>query len=136
MATFVMTDAFVSINAVDLSDHVRSVTLSYSAELQDDTVMGDTTRSRTGGLKDWSLEVEFLQDYAASKVDATLFTLVGSTSTIIVRPDNSDGVSATNPNFTGTAILESYNPGTGSLGEMATATASFQAAGALSRAVA
>jgi hypothetical protein len=134
MATFVFTDGFVSINAVDLSDHVKSVTLDYSAEPQDDSAMGDTTRSRTGGLKDWSVSVDFHQDYAAAKVDATLFSLVGTTTALIVRPDNSDGVSATNPNFTGTGLLESYNPAGGSLGEMAAATATFQAAGTLTRA--
>lgn len=134
MATFVFTDAYVSVASTDLSDHVKSVTLNYSAELQDDTVMGDTTRSRVGGLKDWSVEIEFLQDYAASKVDATLFTLVGSTAALVVRPDNSDGVGATNPNYTGTGVLESYSPMGGSLGEMAATTATFQAAGTLSRA--
>lgn len=134
MAKFVMTDAFVSINGVDLSDHVETVELDYRAELQDDTAMGDDTRSRLGGLKDWSLAVTFHQDYAASEVDATLFSLVGSTSTIIVRPDNSDGVGSTNPNFTGTAILEAYNPMGGAVGELAKATATFQAAGTLSRA--
>ena len=40
MATFVFTDASVTINSVDLSDHVRSVTLDLSAEEQDDTAMG------------------------------------------------------------------------------------------------
>ena len=48
MATRVLTDAFVSWAGVDLSDHVRSVTLTYSAELLDDTAMGDTAR-----LKRW-----------------------------------------------------------------------------------
>lgn len=134
MAQQVFSDAFVSINAVDLSDHVRSVTLNYAAEMLDDTVMGDDTRSRAGGLKDWSVNVEFINDWAAGEVDATLFTLVGSTSTIIVRPDNSDGVSATNPNYTGTAILESYPPLGNGVGELATTNATLQSAGTLSRA--
>lgn len=134
MAAFVYDDAFVSINGVDLSDHVRSVTLDYKAELQDDTAMGDTTRSKLGGLKDWSLQVEFNQDFAASSVDVSLFSLVGSTFTVIVRPDKSTAVGATNPNFTGTGILESYPPISGGVGELATTSVSIQAAGALSRA--
>lgn len=133
MATFVFTDAYFSATGVDLSDHVRSVTLNYSAELQDDTVMGDTTRSRTGGLKDWSMEVEFLDDFASAKVNATLWSKVGATCVVVMRPDKSDGVGATNPNFTGTSVLEGLPVG-GALGEMATTTATFQAAGALSRA--
>jgi len=46
----------------------------------DDTVMGDTTRSNIAGLLNWSIDVEFLQDFASAKVDATLFALVGSAS--------------------------------------------------------
>lgn len=136
MATQVFSDAFVSINGVDLSDHVRSVTLNYSAELVDETAMGDTTRKRKGGLKDWSLDVEFNQDFAASEVDVTLFTLVGSTFTVIVRADNSDGVSSTNPNYTGTGILESYPPITGGVGDLHTTSITIQSAGTLSRATA
>ena len=132
MAHQVFTDARVEINAVVLSDHVRSVTLDYSAELQDDTSMGDTTRERKGGLKDWSIEVDFFQDYAASEIDATLFGLVGSTFTVEVRP-TSAARSATNPGFSGTGILESYQPVGGEIGTMQMAPITIQAAGALSR---
>ena len=134
MATFVFTDAFVSLNAVDLSDHVKSVTLDYKGELKDATAMGDTTRIRKGGLKDWSIAVDIHQDNAAAKDDATLFGLVGTTFAVIVRPDKSDAVSATNPNFTGTGILESYQPVGSELGEMSAAPVAIQAAGALTRA--
>ena len=136
MTAFVYTDAFVSINGVDLSDHVLSASLNYAADLQEDTAMGDTTRTRIPGLLDWSLEVTFKQDFAGSNVDATLFTLVGAAAfAVIIRPDKSDSITATNPNFTGNAVLESYPPLGGGVGDLAQATAVFQSAGALSRAV-
>lgn len=134
MAEIVLKDAFVSINAVDLSDHVSSVTISYSAEMLDNTAMGDDTRTRLGGLKDWNISIDLFNDYAASNVDATLFPLVGSTFTVIVRPDNTAGVGATNPNYTGTGILESYPPIQGGVGELGTASVTIQSAGDLSRA--
>lgn len=133
MANMVLRNAFVSLNAVDLSNLVRQVTLSYSAELQDDTAMGDTARSRIGGLKDWSLQIEFFQDYAAGKVDATLFSLVGSTFAVELRPDTGNA-SATNPKYTGTGILESYQPVGGTVGENLMAPVSIQGVGALTRA--
>lgn len=132
-APLVLTDCFVSINSVDLSDHVRQVTINYAAELIDDTVMGDSTRSRIGGLKDWSMTIEFLQDFAASEVDVTLFSLVGTTFTVEVRP-TSDAASATNPSYEGTGILENYNPLGNSVGELAMAPITIQSAGDLSRA--
>jgi hypothetical protein len=133
MANMVLRDAFVSLNSVNLSSLVRQVTLTYSAELQDDTAMGDTARSRIGGLKDWSLSIEFFQDYAAAQVDATLFSLVGSTFAVEVRP-TSAAAGATNPKFTGTGILESYQPVGGTVGENLMAPVSISGVGALTRA--
>ena len=134
MATFVYTDASVVVNSVDLSDHVKSCRLNYEAEMLDDTVMGDTTRSNIAGLLNWSIDVEFLQDFASAKVDATLFTLVGAAAfTVTVKP-TSGSVSATNPSFSGSAVLESYPPMSGSVGDLETASATFRSAGTLTRA--
>ena len=136
MATFVYTDASVVVNSVDLSDHVKSCTLNYEAEMLDDTVMGDTTRSNIAGLLNWSIDVEFLQDFAAAKVDATLFSLVGAAAfTVTVKP-TSGSVSSTNPSFSGSMVLESYPPMTGSVGDLETASATFRSAGTLARATA
>lgn len=135
MASFVLTDAYVSINSVDLSDFVTSVTVNYSAELADDTAMGDTSHTRIGGLKDWSLDVEFNQDYAASAVDVTIFSLVGTSTAIEVRP-TSAVVGATNPKFTGSGIIDSYNPAGGQVGSKATARISMKGNGTLTRATA
>ncbi len=131
MATTVLTNAHVQIGATDMSDHVRSVTLNYSADMIEDTNMGDNTRQRIGGLKDWSIELELAQDFAAI-VDPILFDLVGSTFTVTIRPDSA-AMSATNPEFTGTGILESYPPLGNPVGELATTTVTIQAAGQLSR---
>lgn len=133
MATFVINDASIVINAVDLSDHCKSVTLNYEAESVDDTNMGDTTRLMVGGMLNYSLEVEFAQDYAAGEVDATLFALVGTATTVTVKA-TSGAVSATNPSFSGSMLLTSYSPVSGSIGDLATTSASFVPAGALTRA--
>ena len=135
MATFVLYDAFVSIAGVDLSDHVRSVTVDAGQNMADDTAMGDAFVSNTAGLATWSVSVEFLQDYASSKVDATLEPLlgIGTTAALVVKPTSSS-VSATNPSYSGTGILESYNPIGGSVGDQAMASATFQSASALTRA--
>ena len=133
MAVFVFTNASLTVNGVDLSDHVQSVTLNYEAELQDDTVMGDTTRSNIGGLKNWSMDVQFVQDFAASKVDATLFSIVGSAVTVILIPVNAT-VTATNPSYTGTGIIGSYSPLGNSVGDLAVSPVTIAPAGTLTRA--
>ena len=135
MATFVLYDASVVVQSVDLSDHVRSVTIDAGQNLVDDTAMGDTFQSNAAGLATWSMSIEFLQDYAASKVDATLQPRlgIGNTTTLVVKP-TSGSVSSTTPSYSGTGILDSYNPVGGAVGDQAMTTASFQSASALTRA--
>lgn len=134
MASFVLTDAYVSINGVNLSDHVRSVKITYKADIVDNTAMGATAHTRLPSLKDWSAEVEFNQDFAASNVDATLFPLVGASAFAVEFRPTSLAASSTNPKFTGNALLESYPPLGGKVGDLATATASLMGTGALTRA--
>ena len=132
MANMVLTNAYVLINNVNLSAFVKSVTLSYKSEMQDDTAMGDTARSRIGSLKDFTLSVEFFQDYAASAVDVTLFNIVGNVVPIEIR-GSSAAASATNPKYMGNAILETYQPVGGSVGDNLMAPISMSGVGALSR---
>lgn len=130
MATLVMTDAYFLVNAVNLSGWCRSLTLNYEAEMLDDTTFGTTgTRSNRPGLKNWSIDAEFLQDYAAGAVDATLFSLVGAAAFAIeVRP-TSAAVGATNPKYTGNAVLESYPPLSGEVGALSSVSATFRSGG-------
>lgn len=133
MASFAFTNAFVSVNAVDLSTFCRSVTINVEAEDLEDTAMGDTFRSRIGGLKDWSVDLEFNQDFAASAVDVTVFPLLGTVTAVVVKPVNTT-TSATNPQYSGNVLVSEYNPLDGSVGDLATTSVSWPGAGTLSRA--
>lgn len=133
MATFAFTDASVVVNSVDLSDHVRQVTLNVSADELDDTAMGDTFRSRIGGLRDWSVSLEFNSDFAASEVDATLWPLLGTTTTITIKPTSS-AVGATNPSYSGSVLVSQANPLGNSVGDLATVSVTWNGAGTLTRA--
>ena len=135
MATLVYTNAFIQIKAVDMSSHAESVGLNYASEMQDETAMGDSTRVRKGGLKDWSIDVNWHQNFAAGAVDATLFSLVGTTVCVEMRPQNICST-AINPIFSGIGVIESYNPMGGSVGALLDAPTTIQSAGDLSRATA
>lgn len=134
MAALAFTDCYVSLNAKVLSPFVKSVTLNYSAEMLDETAMGDTTRINKGGLKNWSLDVEFIQDFGATPApDIDLFSLVGSTLAIIIRPVSGTVIGATNPEYRGTGCLESYPPLGGGVGDLAGTSITIQSAGTLTR---
>jgi hypothetical protein len=130
-----LTDATFSIGGTDLSAALVSITINYEAESQDDTAMGDSTRSNAGGLKNWNIDATFNQDYDAGSVDATLFSSVGSLAQFIGKP-SSGAVAATNPSYTGTALLQSYSPISGAVGDQHQITVNLVSAGDLARAVA
>jgi hypothetical protein len=135
VAVFVLTDAAVTVNSVDLSDYVTAVTLNYEKDSVEVTAMGATGHKFTGGLQNISLDVTFNQDFAASQVAATLDALVGSTTTVVVKP-TSAAVGATNPSYTITdAFLAATQPVAGSVGDLATMSVSFTG-GSLAKAVA
>lgn len=137
MAVFAFTNAKVVINSVDLSDHVAKVTLNVEADELETTAMasGSTPgyRSRIGGLFDWSVDVEFRQDHASGKVDATLWPLLGTTTTFSVNPFNAAN-STTNPQYSGSVLVSKYSPMDGSVGDLAGTSVTWPGAGTLSRA--
>jgi len=135
MATFVLTDATLVVNSVNLSDHVRSMTLSTSAAVVDDTNMGDTWEVKLGGRKSATLTVEFSQDFAAANVDATLFAALGTVVTWTGKP-TSAATSATNPQYSGSVLVSEYQPIDGSHGDLATTSVTWPCSGAVSRATA
>jgi len=108
-------NAYFELNGTDMSSHVESLTINRSSEMLDITAMGDTARSRTGGLVDWNLEINFHQDYAAGAVDATVYSLIGTTVCFEIRPQNICST-AVNPRFTSIGVIETYNPVGGAVG--------------------
>jgi hypothetical protein len=134
MAIKVFTRGTFELGGVDLSDHLLSGALTYSAEMLDATKMGDNSRINKGGLKNWSLDVTLHQDYAAGEVDATLFALVGTTACFELRACSTN-VGADNPRFMGTVTLSDYQPLTGGVGELLKCSPKFSPGDDLVRSV-
>jgi len=133
LAKFVLNDASVTINSVDLSDHVSSVTLEISADEIMTTSMGSTFQERVGGLKDGSLSIEFQNDFAASEVDATLWPLFGTVTSFVIKP-TSDAVSSTNPSYSGNILINQHIPVGNAVGELATMSVAYPTSGTITRA--
>jgi hypothetical protein len=135
MATLVYTNAKVEINGTDLSDHASEVGLNYASEMVDETAMGDNSRINKGGLKNWSIDVTWHQDFSAGNVDATLFALVGTTVCVEMRPQNICST-VINPIYSGIGVIESYNPLGGTVGALLDAPTTINSASDLARATA
>ena len=131
----VITNATVTIGSVDLSSSIRKVTLSTSRAELDTTTFGSTAKRRVAGLADNKVSLDFNQDFSASSVEATLYTLIGSTTTIVIKP-NGTTASATNPSYTFTALVTSWTPLDAQVGELASATITWPIDGDITKAVA
>ena len=136
MARIVLTNAYVTVNSVDVSDHVASVTLNSSIDVVETTAFGTTgARTRIGGLADNSITLEFHQDYASGSIEATVYPLFGTTTTVVVKTNGST-TSTTNPSYTATALVSEWTPLNGAVGELATASVTWPVSGAITKATA
>lgn len=134
MAKIVLTNASITVNSVDLSDQANSVELNYEVEAVETTAFG-TNRSFIGGLQNNTCTIEFMQDFAATEVEATIFPLVGTQTTVVIKPTSS-AVGATNPSYTLTGTyLASHTPVAATVGELAMTSLTFTG-GTLAKAVA
>lgn len=124
MSTYALLDCRFEINSVDLSDWVTGVTLPIDFDALEDTAMGDTARSRKGGLQDSTLQVQFNQDFAASAPDATIWAIVNTVVTIKVRPTSS-AIGTTNPEYVGSYLINQWVPFSSNIGELAKASVSW-----------
>ena len=125
MAVLVLKDASITINSVALSDHANSVTLNYEVDSVEVTAFGSGGHVFTGGLQNNSIDIELMQDFAAANVEATVYPLVDTTTTVVIKPTSS-AVSSTNPSYTITgAYLAAHTPVAGAVGELAMTSISF-----------
>lgn len=136
MAIFVATDFSVTINGSSaLASYLTQVELKASANDITTTTFGSTWVTRVAGLKEGSLTLQFNQDYAASTVDATLWPLLGSQATVVIKPTSS-AVSSNNPAYTAICVVTDLTPVSGQIGDLATFSVTWPTTGTVSRATA
>jgi predicted secreted protein len=133
VAKFALVDAVVIVGGENLSDHIASVSLDVQADDLDTTAFGDLWRNRIGGLKNWSIQLNFHQDFASSEVDATLWPLVGTVAAVSVKA-TSASPGATNPVYSGDVLVNSYPIFSNSVGDLASVSVTWPGSGALGRA--
>jgi hypothetical protein len=116
----------LTVNAVDLQDQTTSATLNVKFDALESTAFGGSSRVYTAGLGDHELTVELFMSYAATETYATLAALVGTATTIVMKP-TSAAVSATNPSFTLTGTyLETLPVIDATLGELSSISLTFR----------
>ena len=120
----ILSNPVVTVNSVDLSDQCTSATFTERYAELTATAFGDTANKYVKGLGDHEVTLTLYMSYAASETYATLKSLVGTTTTVVVKPAVGAD-SATNPGFTLTGAFLAELPHTFSLGELSTVDVTF-----------
>jgi hypothetical protein len=132
----VATAVIVNVGGVDLSQYVASVNLTSNVnEVSTTSFASGGNTERVGGLKDNSLQISFMQDFAAGALEATVYPLIGGTASFQVLA-NGTVASATNPRYSGTVLVTSWSPVAGAVGELLTADVTWPITGAITKATA
>jgi hypothetical protein len=125
---------YLSINSNVLNEFTKKAELTIEVEEKDVTNYASLGwKEVTGGLKSGELGCEFLQDFAATKLDAIMWPLLGTVVPFEVRADQA-AVGTSNPKYTGSILINGWNPLTGSVGDEATVSLGFPTSGAVTRA--
>lgn len=135
MAKFLATQHQISLNGVDLTSSLHAVTLDVKANEVDTTVFGTSStvyKTVAGGILAGTVKLEFYQDYAAGSVDATIWPLINTIGTVVIKP-NGTAVSATNPSYTQTVLISNYTPVQGSIGDISAFSVTWPTSGAVVR---
>ena len=124
MAIFLSNGVVVTLNSVVLSDHVTSATINRSFDELEVTAMGDTAHKFVKGLEASTIALDFLNDTAASNVLATLQAAWGTTVTLTLK-QTSAAVSATNPLYSTTVLVNNTTDINGAVGDISTQSITF-----------
>ena len=131
MAVFLNNKVGVKVNSVDLSDHVTAVTLNRSFEELSVTAMGDSGQKYVKGLEASSVSISFLNDTASANVLATLQAAWGTNVTVVLLQEKGTAVSATNPLYTMTCLINNTTDINGSVADIGVQDLTFNVSGAV-----
>jgi len=132
MAKIVLTNPSITIGGVDLSDHINNITLETKYDIIETTTFGSTAKTRVAGLADNQITLDFMQDFAASSVEATIYPLLGTSTSIVIKPV-AGSTTTTNPQYTVSALVADWTPLKGGVGQLATASVTWPVSGTIAK---
>jgi len=130
MAVFLNNGVVLTVATVDLSDHVTAVTINRSFDELEVTAMGDSGHKFVKGLEASSITIDFLNDTATAEVLPTLQAAWG-TSVVVTVKQTSAAVSASNPLYTMTCLVNNTTDINGSVADLSTQSVTWNVNGTI-----
>ena len=130
MSVYLSNGVVLTVNAVDLSALVSSVSISRSFDELEVTAMGDSGHKFIKGLEASSITIDFFNDEASAKTLQTLNSTWGTNTTVTVK-QTSAAASATNPLYTMTCLVNNITPINGAVGDLSTQSVTWNVSGVI-----
>jgi len=132
VAVYLSNGVKVTVNAVDLSSLVSSVTINRSFDELEVTAMGDSGHRYIKGLEASSITLELFNDAESAKTLQTLnsSSVWGNNVTVTVKQTDA-AVSATNPLYTMTCLINNTTPVNGAVGDLSTQSLTWNVSGTI-----
>lgn len=102
MATHLGREGLVKISSTTIGE-LRNYTLAHSSDTVEDSVIGDTYRTRKASMKTWSATGDLYWDEADA---GQLLITIGSSVTLVLYPE---GTASTAVYYTGSAIVTKFD---------------------------
>jgi len=130
VAVFLNNGVVLTVNAVDLSNHVTAVTINRTFDELEVTAMGDSGHKFVKGLEASSITIDFLNDTASAETLQTLQGVWGTSTTVTVK-QTSAATSATNPLYTMTCLINNTTDVNGSVADLSMQSLTFNVNGTI-----
>jgi hypothetical protein len=131
MAVFLNNKVGIKVNSVDLSDHVNSAVLNRSFDELEVTAMGDSGHKYVKGLEASSVTIDFMNDTASASVLQTLQAAWGTNVTVVFLQDKASAVSATNPLYTMTCLVNNTTDINGAVADLSMQSVTWNVSGTI-----
>ena len=132
MAVYLSNGVVLTVNAVDLSTLVSSVTINRSFDELEVTAMGDSGHRFVKGLEASSITVDFFNDSESAKTLQTLnSSSVWGNNITVTAKQTSAATSATNPLYTMTCLVNNTTPINGAVGDLSTQSVTWNVSGTI-----
>jgi hypothetical protein len=132
MAVYLSNGVVLTVNAVDLSTLVSSVTINRSFDELEITAMGDSGHRFTKGLEASSITVDFFNDPESAKTLQTLnSSSVWGNNITVTAKQTSAATGPTNPLYTMTCLINNTTPINGAVGDLSTQSVTWNVSGTI-----
>ena len=130
MAVYLSNGVVLTVNSVDLSNLVSSVTINRSFDELEITAMGDQGHKFVKGLEASSITIDFFNDEATAKTLQTLNSVWGTSTTVTVK-QTSAITSPTNPLYTMSCLVNNTTPINGDVASLSTQSVTWNVNGTI-----